>query len=410
MSDLVMPVAIVAVALSMLAVLAAIVLRRLPFGVLHLAVMMPLVGWVARLARLRVPSAQEADRRLDRLFRTYWKWVGDAPLAGQFHRARRYLFLSGNAATRPASLGSAVALVALLAAETLSFAFLLGGKLWADASDDMVKGFAALITLTLVLLLAYFGARVGGMLRRRRALMEASPHALDPDVEVAGERPVGELTAPISLDEDQDRDQPRRVAGGPQRLLNRVARYPGDQGLVWPAVVYALVVLLIAYLQYDLRAISSVAASVASMPFDAGAIEVTARLGGGVDPTMGVANVFFVLIFLATQLFAVSGGMKHHFLGQDGERAYRITRGVDTYEALTRRYDARVRAADEALSALLTGFERYSVKPDRALFRARLAREGAAATSPEGGPPSTPAEAMAANSNVSPIAGAAGAA
>jgi hypothetical protein len=393
----------IALAAAALVAIAALLIVATPFALFHFWMNMPVVGRIAFLSRLTVPSDDEANRRLDRVYRAYRKRIRNLLSAADFERVRRYLFLAGDSATRAVTLLPLLFLVLLLGGEAFTFAFLLGSNVSANASDQDVKLFAMLITGVLILLLAYFGHIIGGMLRRTRALRKAWPDALDKNKVLPGEKPMVDLVVRISVEEDQDRDQPRREPIDAQRIINRVATYKGDRGgYVWPTI-YVLGVLALAWLQYDLRAISTVAANAASLPFESDLPALLTQAAASNDGAFA-ANVFFIIIFLATQAFAVREGYVHAFLGVDSKRAYGLIGGADSHEVIKSAYFRRTQAADESLTNMLARFERYDrINPDNALYLERVAREtivAAKQTGDGGKDPPPQAEAQADESNV----------
>lgn len=327
----------------------------------------PLIGTISRrLSRMSRPTTEEANRRLDELFRAYHLHIHEPISMANFDRYRQYLFLAGDSDSKPIPLLAWAFLFALLTAEAFTFSFLLGVSISPDISQNGANVVAVVLAFLTAVVLALLSHPAGHSIRRTKELKSALREAVDKKSLEPSEKPFNDLTERISLEADQDRDKPKQNNFDSQRLLNRVRRTALDDGSYVLPVMFLLAIVIIGLIQFKMRSAS-----------------LLIENSGNSVPEW--ANGYFVLLFFLTQGLALLQGFKYGFLGKDSERAYRLIGNRDSYDSYRVEFDDRVRRADESLSSLLSGLDRRypNIVPDQALYlervqRLKMAREATA--------------------------------
>lgn len=364
---------------------------RVRFWLFHFFMGVPVVGRIAlHYSRLDVPTTDEANDRLDDVFQAYHGWI-EAPISEErFSRYREYLFLSGDSDTHPAPPIYFLGIFLLLAAEAYSYSFLFGSALSAEASEIQVDRIAMAITFVFAGVFALLSHVSGKAIRRTYALRRAWRNAIDKSRKLpADEKSIGDLISLISMDADQNRDKSLLGAYDAQRQLNRIRKDALDRGGYLFPVAFVVAVLIMAIVQFEMRALSDFTTNTVAFvtQVDLPDLAVTAPQQQALSTT---ANLFFVLIFVLTQLVALWFGYTHTFLGHESRRAYGEIKGSGGYESFSRTYRNRVRCADKSLTKLLAAFEQYEdVQPDTALYEKRARKSspasGEALDQPSGG-------------------------
>lgn len=364
---------------------------------------LPLIGTAARRSRMRNPTTETANSRLDELFHAYLLHMPTPIREDDFQRIRSYLFLACDSQSKPTPAFAWALLFLLICAESYAFSFLLGVSLSGDMSQnraDLVAIGTAFILGLVLLILAHMS---GHQLRRTHELRAARRHMIDTTTPLPpNEKPLKELRRRVSLEDEQVIDEPRESNFESQRFINRVVKNDSDQGNYLLPALFIISVVLIAYGQYKLRNVMG------------------AEDGLGIGPAPEWANALFVLIFLMTQGLALMFGYKYGFLGQDSQRGYEIIGGRNTFADYQHERDPMIRRADETLTSLYAKMRsRYSqIKPEELSFMQRFHREeqvqsgqgrspGPAAPTAAAppGPPAPPsgAAAVPAADNVTPL-------
>ena len=356
---------------------------------------LPLIGTVARRSRMRRPTTERANARLDELFHGYLLHMPTPIEEEDFNRIRAYLFHACDSQSKPTPVMAWVLLFALICAESYAFSFLLGVSLSGDMSQNRADLVAVGIAFILGLVLLILAHMSGHQIRRTHELRSAHRHSIDTSGDWrADEKPIKDLTQRISLEDDQNLDEPQLENYDSQRFINRAAKSVSDHGSYVMPVLFIISVILIGLGQFQLRNIMA----------DAEAL-------GPVNSAPEWANALFVLIFFMTQGLALMFGYKYGFMGQDSKRGYDIIDGRNDFHSYTQERDPMVRRADESLSSLYSKMRsRYSkIRPDNISFLARLHAEEQASplpTSPDDEPEPALAEAEEPTpdpSNVMPI-------
>lgn len=356
---------LLAVFIASLALIAAIFLsyKTMPkfrFWFFDIWADLPLVGTVARRARLSQPSTEVANARLDELFHAYMLHIPTPINEEKFNQYRKYLFLAGDSQSKPTPPFAWILLLGLICAESYAFSFLLGVSLAGDMSQDRADlvGIGIAFILGLVLLLLAHSS--GHALRRNNELRAARRGMIDTSAKLPdGERPFSALLQNVALEDDQDCDRALHLRDDEQRIVNRVARNINDDGGYVLPVLFILAILLIAFGQYELR------------------IELAGSLGLGTGAAPKWANGMFALIFCLTQGLALMFGYRYGFIGNESERGYEIIGGRNDYNDYRLERDPMISRADESLTSLYSTIRgRYAnLTPDVLNYRERLARE-----------------------------------
>ena len=319
----------------------------------------PIIGMVARrLSHMSRPTTEEANRRLDELFRAYHLHIHAPISATQFDNYRAYLFLAGDSESKPIPVASWIFLFVLLSAEAFTFSFLLGVSISPDISQNEANIVAIVLAFLTAVVLALLSHPAGHMIKRTKELRSAMREAVDKASLSSDEKAYNVLTESVRLEHDQEYDKPLSNNFDSQRLLNRVRKTHRDDGSYILPTLFIITIVAIGALQFKMRYASLLIAS-------------------GADATAPVwANSYFVILFFLTQGLALLQGYRYGFLGKESERAYRIVGDRDSYESYAAEYENRVRRADESIASLLSKFDqRYPlITPDPALFLDRVKR------------------------------------
>ncbi|HEX2762287.1 MAG TPA: hypothetical protein VHM92_00380 [Allosphingosinicella sp.] len=323
---------------------------------------LPVIGTTARRSRMRNPTTETANARLDELFHAYLLHMPTPIREKDFDRIRSYLFLSCDSQSKPTPAIAWGLLSLLICAESYAFSFLLGVSLSGDMSQNRADIVAIGIAFILGLVLLILAHMSGHQLRRTHELRAARRHMIDTSAALPpNEKSLKELLRRVSLEDEQVIDEPRESNFESQRFLNRVIKSDSDDGNYLLPALFIIAVLLIALGQYKLRNVMM-----------ASGIE-------GQNAAPEWANALFVLIFLMTQGLALMFGYKYGFLGRDSERAYQIIGGRNTFADYQHERDPMIRRADETLTSLYAKMRsRYTqVRPELLSFMERFHREEA---------------------------------
>lgn len=352
-----------AIIVSLAAVTASIMaykfMPRFRFWCFDIWADLPLIGTTARRSRMRNPTTETANARLDELFHAYLLHMPTPIREEDFNRIRNYLFLSCDSQSKPTPPIAWALLFMLICAESYAFSFLLGVSLSGDMSQNRADLVAIGIAFILGLVLLILAHMSGHQLRRTHELRAARRHMIDTTTALPDkEKPLRELRRRISIEDTQSSDEPRESNFESQRFINRVVKNDSDEGNYILPALFILSVLLIAFGQYKLRAVMAVAAE-----------------GAATAPEW--ANALFVLIFVMTQGLALMFGYKYGFLGQDSQRGYEIIGGRNTYADYQHERDPMIRRADETLTSLYARMRaRYTqIRPESLSFMQRFYRE-----------------------------------
>lgn len=382
-------VAIVIAAMALTAgfIMAYKFLPRFRFWAFDIWADLPLIGTVARRSRMRNPSTETAEARLDELFHAYLLHMPSPVGEADFQRIRSYLFHAGDSQSKPTPAPAWILLFFLICAESYAFSFLLGVSLSGDMSQNRADLVAIGIAFILGLVLLILAHMSGHQLRRTNEIRAARRHTIDTTREwPADEKPLKDLCRRMSLEDDQSIDEPLHDNFPSQRIVNRVTKNESDRGGYTVPVLFILAVLLIALGQYQLRNIMTVNGAL-----------------GADSAAPAWANALFVLIFLMTQGLALMFGYKYGFIGLDSARGYEIIGGRNDYVDYRNEREPMIRRADESLASLLSKMKsRYSqIKPQELSFMQRFHREEEAQRKP--GPAGGPIVSPAGDPKVTPI-------
>jgi hypothetical protein len=331
---------------------------------------LPVIGMISRrLARMSRPTTDEANRRLNELFRAYHLHIKEPIAEAKFDNIRKYLFLAGDAESRPTPMVAWLFLLVLLSAEAFTFSFLLGLSVSPNISENLAEMIAIGSAFLIALVLTLLSHPAGHSIRRTKELGAALRESIDDSGEwPAGEKPLADLTRRVALEDNQDCDKPNLANYDSQRLLNRMRRTATDRGSYILPVLFIIAIVIIGVMQFQLRYASQLISN------------ATLQMAGdqsAFDQAIPVwANSFFVLMFFLTQGLALLLGFRYGFLGNESARAYHMIGGRKAHSEYVEEYENKVRRADESLTSLLAKFDaRYpNVKPDSALYLERLRR------------------------------------
>ena len=383
---------LLAVFIASLAIIAALFLayKTMPkfrFWFFDIWADLPLIGTVARRAQLPQPSSDVANTRLDELFHAYLLHIPRPIGEPEFGQVRKYLFLAGDAQSKPTPPIAWALLFGLICAESYAFSFLLGISLAGDMTQDRADLVAVGIAFILGMVLLIIAHASGHSLRRTNELRAARRGMIDSSGKLPdGERPLSALQQRVQLEADQDCDQALHLRDDEQRMVNRVAKNISDDGGYALPVLFIIAIVLIAFGQFQLRS------------------DFASQLGLGTGSGPQWANALFVLIFCLTQGLALMFGYRYGFLGDDSKRGYEIIGGRNDFNDYRLERDGMINRADESLTSLFATMKaKYpTISPESLNYLQRLAREEKQGMAEQ--PPAPPAiEAKTQPENVVPI-------
>src|SRR5947209_6850911 len=140
------------------------------FWLLDIWADLPIIGMVARLARMLHPNTKTADKRLDKLFRAYHNLIQDPLPKEDYNKIRKYLLVAGDSDSRPTPAGFWLLLICLMAAEAFTFSFLLGVSISQDITERQANIVAVILALVLAGLFGGLSHPAGHAIRRTRIL------------------------------------------------------------------------------------------------------------------------------------------------------------------------------------------------------------------------------------------------
>ena len=190
---------LLAVFIASLAIIAALFLayKTMPkfrFWFFDIWADLPLIGTVARRARMSPPTADLANARLDELFHAYLLHMPRPITEQQFGERRKYLSLAGDSQSEPTPLWAWALLFGLICAESYAISFLLGISLAGDVSKDQANLIAVGTAFILGLVLLILSHFCGHSLRRYKELRDARRGMIDSSATLPdGEHPLAAL-------------------------------------------------------------------------------------------------------------------------------------------------------------------------------------------------------------------------
>ena len=336
-------------------------LHRFRFWFFDIWADLPLIGTIARRSRMLNPTKEKANARLRELYRAYKLHMPKPASEAEFNRIRRYLFLSGDARSKPTPAIAWALLLFLICTESYAVSFILGMSISGDMSQNratMVALGVAFVFSFVMLILAHSS---GHQLRRTRAIRSADAHSIDQDQPLPqGEKPIRQLCQTIDIQGDQEVDSGKIKDYPSQRQLNRIRVNEGDHGSYVLPGLFIAGVLIFGGLQFELRQFQFLGLSAV----------------GRAAPEW--ANAIFVLIFYMTQGLALTFGYKYGFIGRQSADGYRSIGGRSSYSSYRDEIEPMIARADESLHSLYSKFKsRYSKigEIDNLSFNQRYAHE-----------------------------------
>lgn len=328
---------------------------------------LPVVGMVARRVSMRNPTSENANARLNELYRAYRLHMPRPISEIEFQRIRDYLFYAGDSRSKPTPPAAWLLLLLLICAESYAVSFILGLSLSGDMSQNRASVVAAGLAFVLGFVLLVIAHKAGHQMRRTHALREANPSAIDQRSPLPqGEKPVRDLCQLVKLDEDQSADEGLLRDYSSQRLINRVGRTENDHGSYILPLLFIAAVVMLGIGQFELRQLQAI------------------NLAGPASQSPEWANGLFVMIFFLTQGLALLFGYQYGFIGQQSADGYRTVGGRTSYSEYRNEMDPMIERANESLdslrSKLLTNYRNVE-SIENLNFVGRFKREQASADS-----------------------------
>ncbi len=183
-----------------LAILSALIMayktmKKFRFWFFDIWADLPIIGTIARWSRMKSPSSDVANARLDKLFHAYWLHIPTPIDEERFDQLRNYLFLARDEQSKPTPTYAWLLLLLLICAESYAFSLLLGVALaTGDMSQNQADIIAAGVSFILGIVFLVLAHASGHTLRRANELRRARPHAIDISAPMeAGEKPKKDL-------------------------------------------------------------------------------------------------------------------------------------------------------------------------------------------------------------------------
>ena len=363
--------------LAAAAVVGLIYINRQSFGVNDFLYTFPLVGRLARFSK-DYSEANRGDGWLNvenTLCRDYAKHC-TAISEAEFNNNILYLKKTYDHGRRdiPASVWVILGLLVIM--EGVGFAYMLGGFMASEASENFREVLTVGIVLVLAIILIWVTHQAGHQWFRT-SLLRHCFREYQKD-----KRPERVFSSEIvSLDDDQEIDQrqPAHV-----QCANRVISKPGDLGShawVWIA---ALLILTIAVGSTVLRLETLHTSQIedaqapafpggdvpAEFADPAAATAPAAPAAAAADPAAASKEnaalagfVMLAMIFVVTQLVGIGVGLRYGFAGKQSRLAHKATHGAADYASYFAPVERRMMIADSRLLKLHQLLERHSPTP-----------------------------------------------
>jgi hypothetical protein len=364
-------------AVAAFTIAALVYLNRHSFGVTDFLYTFPVVGRLARFSK-DYSEGNRGDGWLNvenSLCRDYAKHC-TAISEAEFNNNILYLKKTYDHGRREIPTGVWVILALLVVMEGVGFAYMLGGFMASEASENLREALTVGIVLVLAIILIWVTHQAGHQWFRT-SLLRHCFREYQKD-----KRPDRVFNSQIvSLDDDQeiDRKQPAHV-----QCANRVVSKPGDLGShawVWIA---ALLILTIAVGSTVLRLESLHTAQIEESqapvfpggdaeadfadPAAAGTPAVAAAAAA--DPAAASKEnaalagfVMLAMIFIVTQLVGIGVGLRYGFAGKQSRLAHKVTHGAADYVSYFAPVERRMMIADSRLLKLHQLLEKHSPTP-----------------------------------------------
>jgi hypothetical protein len=335
---------------------ALLYVRPHAFWLTDLIYRFPLIGKLARFSDDYSESVPGGWLNVElTLCRDYARHVNSLS-EDEFQNHVEYLRKANDHGRRPMPAWAVLLISILVVFEGLAFAYILGSWISVESSENQRFLFMLAIVAVLAIILVIVTHAAGHQIYRTRLLQACFREGRQRTI-----RDKEFTSRIISLADEQslDDDQPANI-----QCTNRVISQPGDRGSyawVWIAGLFVLVI-----------AVGSTLLRIETLDVSNDA-DLLSNLFGEAAPTGGAnsagntaAFVSFAIlgvIFLVTQLVAISFGHKYGFAGKQSDQAYGATGGYADYRSYWRPIQHRMNIANLRLQTLQRLLERNASHP-----------------------------------------------
>ena len=293
----------------------------------------------------------------------------------EFENSKEYIKKAGDLGRSPIPFWLIVVIGLLIIAEGMGFSFLLGTFIAPDGTGDTYTLLMVAIVLTLCIVLGFIMHFAGHQLHRTR-LIENSRRDWQ-ETNSADNRPF--KTSEIGVHQPQNIDD----ADPP---YTQVANRVGDRGSYTMVIIAALTILSIAFgstymrmkgldkahAQETLGRPSQPQSAPTGNPFAKSNDGLPAEVAGSNDKaivkgenqsadagTIEAYSAFAILavIFVITQIVAITAGFKWGFAGKEGKAAFERTRGFASWTEVREVKDRYIEPVEELVTKLHARFQ-----------------------------------------------------